>query len=197
MQALHALFLTMGSFLAVNAQSFHLGRCPTPPVQQNFDVAKYMGRWYEIQKLPAVFELGTCNQATYTLMPEGVVKVVNAELLSDGMVHSIEGTARVKNASQPAILEVSFFKGAPSAPYWVLSTDYESYTLVYACTNYLGFFYVDFAWIMSRSRTLQEETVTELRNVLTSNGISVKRMMVSDQTNCAAMTQEGGPVIAE
>ncbi|KAJ8279267.1 hypothetical protein COCON_G00063330 [Conger conger] len=197
MQTFHVLFLTLGYFLVVNAQSFHLGRCPIPPVQQNFDIAKYMGRWYEIQKLPAVFEFGTCNQATYTLLPEGVVKVVNAELLSNGMENSIEGTATVKNSSQPAILEVSFFEGASSAPYWVLSTDYESYTLIYACTNYLGFFYVDFAWIMSRSRTLQEETITELHNLLTSNGIDIKRMTVTDQTGCTAMTQEGVSVTAE
>ncbi|KAJ8397581.1 hypothetical protein AAFF_G00438570 [Aldrovandia affinis] len=188
MQVLHVIFLTLGSFLVVKGQSIHLGRCPTPPVEQNFDLAKYMGIWYEIQKLPAVFEFGKCNQATYTLLPEGVVKVVNAELLCDGIVNDIEGTARMKNASQPAILEVSFFEGAPSAPYWVLSTDYESYTLIYSCTNYLGFIYVDFAWIMSRFRTLPDETIAELRSTLTSNGISVKRMTVTDQTDCAAMT---------
>ncbi|KAG9340082.1 hypothetical protein JZ751_022002 [Albula glossodonta] len=187
MQVLHALLLTLGSFLAVNAQSLHMGRCPVPPVQQNFDVAKYMGTWYEVQKLPAFFELGKCNQATYTLQPDGVVKVVNAELLSDGILNAIEGTARVKNASEPAILEVNFFEGTPGAPYWVVSTDYENYSLIYSCTNYLGFLYVDFAWIMSRARTLPEATVTELLGKLTSSGISVKRMTVTDQTGCEDM----------
>lgn len=40
-----------------------------------------MGTWYEIEKLPAVFERGTCNQATYSLQSDGTVKVHNAELL--------------------------------------------------------------------------------------------------------------------
>ncbi|XP_036376281.1 apolipoprotein D-like [Megalops cyprinoides] len=196
MQVLQALLLTLGSLLAVNGQSFHLGRCPKPPVQLTFDVAKYMGRWYEIEKLPAAFELGKCNQATYTLKPEGVVQVVNAELLSDGIVNEIVGTARVKDPSQPAILEVSFFEGAPSAPYWVLSTDYENYSLVYSCTNYLGFFYVDFAWILSRSRTLAATTVEQLRSTLTYNGISVARMTATDQTGCAALSRSPAPAVA-
>ncbi|KAI4806344.1 hypothetical protein KUCAC02_017173 [Chaenocephalus aceratus] len=69
-----------------------------------------MGTWYEIEKLPALFEKGTCNQATYSLLSDGTVKVLNAELLSNGKMNSIEGVAKVKNSTQPAILDVSFFK---------------------------------------------------------------------------------------
>lgn len=29
-----------GLFGAAEGQAFHLGRCPTPPVQENFDVTK-------------------------------------------------------------------------------------------------------------------------------------------------------------
>ncbi|KAK1884838.1 Apolipoprotein D [Dissostichus eleginoides] len=66
---------------AAEGQSLHFGKCPRPPVQQDFNVAKYMGTWYEIEKLPALFEKGKCNQATYSLLSDGTVKVHNAELL--------------------------------------------------------------------------------------------------------------------
>ena len=42
---------------------------------------QYLGRWYEIAKLPAAFERGKCPQANYSILQEGVIKVVNAELL--------------------------------------------------------------------------------------------------------------------
>ncbi|XP_056290340.1 gamma-glutamyl hydrolase-like isoform X2 [Pseudoliparis swirei] len=168
---------------AAHGQSFHRGRCAQPPVQEDFDVKKYMGTWYEIEKLPAAFEAGRCNQAAYSLRPDGTVRVLNAELLSNGKRNTIEGVARVKNSSQPAILDVSFFKGVPDDPYWVLSTDYQSYALVYSCTDYF-LFHVDFAWILSRTRALTEDAVSRLHDTLSSAGVKVSRLTASNQTGC-------------
>ncbi|XP_043347772.1 apolipoprotein D isoform X1 [Dermochelys coriacea] len=63
-------------------QTFSWGRCPDPPVQENFDVTKYVGKWYEIEKLPASFERGICIKANYSLEENGKIKVINQELLS-------------------------------------------------------------------------------------------------------------------
>ncbi|KAI2667723.1 Apolipoprotein D [Labeo rohita] len=109
MQALQILFLTLLSVLAVSAQSIGSGKCPQPPVQQNFDPTRYTGRWYEIMKFPTPFQLGECCQATYTLS-DGIVLVRNDELLANGTVSFIEGTAKIVDASEPAKLEVSFFE---------------------------------------------------------------------------------------
>lgn len=38
MQALQVLSLTLLSVLVANAQVLHPGRCPVPPVKENFDV---------------------------------------------------------------------------------------------------------------------------------------------------------------
>ncbi|KAM9337149.1 apolipoprotein D-like [Symphorus nematophorus] len=147
-----------------------------------------MGTWYEIEKLPAMFERGKCNQATYSLLDDGTVKVHNAELLSNGKINSIEGVAEVKNSSQPAILDVSFFKGVPDSPYWVLSTDYQSYALVYSCFTHFGLFHVDFAWILARTRTLPEDLISRLHVELTAAGVNINRLTVSNQTGCDVMT---------
>uniref|UniRef100_A0A8C2XDL3 Apolipoprotein D n=1 Tax=Cyclopterus lumpus TaxID=8103 RepID=A0A8C2XDL3_CYCLU len=155
---------------AAHAQSFHPGRCPQPSVQEDFDVTKYMGTWYEIEKLPAVFERGKCNQATYSLRPDGTVKVLNFlvpfQVKSNGKRNTIQGVAKVKDSSKPAILGVSFFKGVADGPYWVLSTDYRSYSLVYSCTDYF-LFHVDFAWILARTRVLTEDVMIDLECCLT------------------------------
>ncbi|EDK97749.1 apolipoprotein D [Mus musculus] len=69
-----------GLFTTAKGQNFHLGKCPSPPVQENFDVKKYLGRWYEIEKIPASFEKGNCIQANYSLMENGNIEVLNKEL---------------------------------------------------------------------------------------------------------------------
>ncbi|XP_076577696.1 apolipoprotein D-like [Chaetodon auriga] len=141
MKAFQVLSVLLLTAAAADAQSFHHGRCPQPSVQEDFNIQKYMGTWYEVEKLPAMFEKGTCNQATYSLLADGTVSVRNAELLSDRTMNSVDGFAKVKNSAQPAILGVSFFKGVPDAPYWVLSTDYlkkHLYVIVQESTSASG-----------------------------------------------------------
>ncbi|KAM5334600.1 apolipoprotein D [Glossophaga mutica] len=173
-----------GLFGAVEGQAFHLGKCPTPPVQENFDVNKYLGRWYEIEKTPVSFEKGRCIQANYSLMENGNIKVVNQELRSDGSVNQIEGEASLINLTEPAKLEVKYFWLMPSAPYWVLATDYENYALTYSCTTIIWLFHVDHVWILGRNPYLPLETVIYLKDILTSNNIDIEEMTITDQVNC-------------
>ena len=72
-------------------------------------------------------------------------------------------------------------------PYWVLATDYDSYSLVYACTKVDEQSYVEFAWIMSRSRSLPADTITELKDKLHFDHIETDTMTVTDQTGCGSM----------
>uniref|UniRef100_UPI0037E9A89D apolipoprotein D-like n=1 Tax=Semicossyphus pulcher TaxID=241346 RepID=UPI0037E9A89D len=190
MNALQVISLTLLSVLAANAQVISPGRCPKPAVQENFDAARYLGKWYDIQRLPHTFQKGECCTATYSLKSPGVVGVLNQELLADGTINAISGSAKAKDASEPAKLQVSFFENSPPAPYWVLSTDYDNYSLVYSCTD-LGVLHVEFAWIMSRQPTMPEETLEELHSTLSSIGVKVDKLLTTNQDAalCSAMNQ--------
>uniref|UniRef100_A0A3Q4BXK7 Apolipoprotein D n=1 Tax=Mola mola TaxID=94237 RepID=A0A3Q4BXK7_MOLML len=165
------------------------GRCPKPAVQEKFDAARYLGTWYDIQKLPHSFQKGQCATATYSLKSPGVVGVLNREL-DDGTIDSISGTAIAKDPSEPAKLDVSFFENSPPAPYWILSTDYDNYSLVYSCSDF-GILHTEFAWIMSRQPTLAEETIEELHSTLSSVGVNVDKLLTANQdpAYCSAMNQ--------
>uniref|UniRef100_A0A3B4A4Y8 Apolipoprotein D n=1 Tax=Periophthalmus magnuspinnatus TaxID=409849 RepID=A0A3B4A4Y8_9GOBI len=163
-------------------------QCPQPAVQKDFDAARYLGTWFDILKIPQSFQKGECSTATYTLQSPGVVGVFNRELLADGTINTISGTATAKDPSEPAKLSVTFFENSPPAPYWVLDTDYSSYSLVYSCTD-LGLLHVDFAWIMSREPTLSPLTVARLTAKLASIGVRVDKLVptVQDEEYCSAM----------
>ncbi|KAG7470453.1 apolipoprotein D-like [Solea senegalensis] len=189
MKTMQVLSLTLLSVLAASAQIFKFGKCPKPDVQANFDATRYIGKWYEIQKLPTTFQKGECGTATYSLKSPGVIGVLNSELLDDGTINSIVGSAKVKNPAEPAKLEVSFDL-SPPGPYWVLSTDYDGHSLVYGCTDF-GLFRMELSWILSREPTLCEETVEHLHSILTSVGVNVDKMVPTNQDTdyCSAMVQ--------
>lgn len=108
MKAAQVISLTLLSVLSAGAQLIKFGICPKPDVQANFDATRvnmkslppflwgkkavhacgkpafslqYIGKWYEIEKLPTTFQKGQCGTATYTAKSPGVIGVLNRELL--------------------------------------------------------------------------------------------------------------------
>ncbi|XP_008274001.1 apolipoprotein D-like [Stegastes partitus] len=189
MKAMQVISLTLLLAVAASAQVFKLGKCPKVAVQANFDATRYIGKWYEIMKLPTTFQKGECGTATYSLKSPGVLGVFNRELLKDGTINSIVGQAKVKDPAEPAKLEVSFFN-TPPGPYWVLSTDYEGHSLVYGCTDF-GLFHMELSWILSREPTLSKDTIEELHSILSSAEVNVQKMVPTnhDETYCRPMNQ--------
>ncbi|XP_040921827.1 apolipoprotein Db isoform X2 [Toxotes jaculatrix] len=143
----------------VSAQTYHWGPCPTPKVQPNFNLQQYLGRWYEIEKLPASFERGKCIEANYAIRKDGTIQVLNSQFYKD-KVRIAEGTAVVQDPREQARLGVSF-------SYYVLRL-----------------FHVDYAWILGRSRFLPPETVRYAKNLLINEGIDLFRMKATDQMGC-------------
>uniref|UniRef100_A0A3Q0R232 Apolipoprotein D n=1 Tax=Amphilophus citrinellus TaxID=61819 RepID=A0A3Q0R232_AMPCI len=166
----------------ISAQTFHWGRCPTPKVQANFSLSQYLGKWYEIEKLPASFARGQCIQANYSLRKDGTIRVLNSQV-EDGVRKFLEGTAVVPHPQEPAKLGVSFSYFTPYGPYWVLETNYTNYTIVYSCTDILRIFHFNYAWILARLPSLPPEMVHYAKQLLTDNGIDISKMTPTYQ-NC-------------
>ncbi|XP_030631619.1 apolipoprotein Da, duplicate 1 [Chanos chanos] len=167
----------------VNAQVPHWGPCPEPATQPAFSLKKFMGRWFEIAKLPAQFEKGRCIETNFTLKMDGTARVVSSEILK-GELRSIEGTAVVEDLKNPAKLGISYSYVLPYSPYWILSTDYETSAVVYSCTDVLRLFHVDFAWILGRTRSLPAATINHAKELFANNNIDVSRMIASRQQGC-------------
>ncbi|KAG9331612.1 hypothetical protein JZ751_018641 [Albula glossodonta] len=182
MKASFALFLPL-LLSFCSAQIPHWGTCPEPPLQPNFVLKKFLGKWYEVAKLPAQFEKGRCIETNFSMKADGTIRVASSEILK-GELRTLEGTGIVEDVKQPAKLGISFSFLAPYSPYWIISTDYDKSALVYSCTDVLRVFHVDFAWILGRTRTLPAETIEKAKEIFTNSNIDITKMIASRQQGC-------------
>ncbi|KAF4528457.1 hypothetical protein B566_EDAN015859 [Ephemera danica] len=185
-------FVSLTTFVVILASSVFaqvpfLGRCPAVTVQRNFVPNNYLGDWFEHKKYFAIFQAGgTCVTAKYTDNGNGVVGVLNRQFNPLTKRYStIMGTAELNNKeSGEAKLSVRFpTVGNFPANYWVLGTDYSSYSVVWSCTDLL-FLNFQFAWVLTRDRNPSQGTLQAADEVLKRNGVSIRAFTETSQTNC-------------
>jgi len=140
---------------------------------EEFDIDRYMGKWYEIYRLPNKFEDGLEDiTANYERTSDGNVIVTNeGRLVEDkSRLKQAKGKAWIPNIKEPSKLKVSFFWPF-SGDYWVLKIDPEySYALVGDPSG-------KYLWILSRERRLDPKIVAELKMYASSLGFSVENMI--------------------
>jgi len=83
----------------------------------------------------------------------------------------------------PAKLKVKFSWWQPGGDYWVLDTDYETFSVVYSCSGF-GFFKMEYAWILSRHRSINNDIRMMLLNNMEAVGINTRPFMISKQSGC-------------
>jgi len=125
---------------------------------QNFDVNRYLGKWYEIARLDHSFERGLNNiSATYTLRDDGGIDVLNRGFdKKKHMWKEARGKAYFIGEKTVGSLKVSFF-GPFYGGYNVIALDHENYSYVMVCgpdRSYL--------WILARERNLDKSIIDRL-----------------------------------
>lgn len=137
------------------------------------DLTRYQGTWLQLAAIPSPFQAECARdvRATYTLLPDGLVRVANRCTRADGTVSAIEGRATVAGPA-PSQLLVSFvqiaggwqFQPPFGADYWVLglSRDYR-WAVVGDPARRSGF-------VLSRTPTLPARDIAAIVAVLLRNG---------------------------
>ena len=121
------------------------------PVKE-FQLNRYLGKWYEIARLDHSFETGLQQvTAEYSLRPDGGVRVLNRGYSPTTQEwRESEGKAYFVNAPSQGYLKVSFF-GPFYGAYVVFELDPDNYQYAFISgpnTSYL--------WLLSRTPTIDE-----------------------------------------
>ena len=137
-----------------------------------FDLNKYLGKWFEIARIKNFFEPDMTNvTALYKLDNNGDIVVVNEGYLG-GIPIQIVGTARTTNVDK--ILEVSFFNNVFS-DYKILFVDDDyQYAVV-------GGKSTDYLWILSRTPQLDKNILTELFKIAKDNKYNINKISLTKQ----------------
>ncbi|XP_033225729.1 lazarillo protein-like [Belonocnema kinseyi] len=169
------------------AQVPSVGRCPDLKVVQNFNVEKYMGKWYEAGRYFVFTEMGgKCATAKYSLNDDGTINVLNSQVHAlTGKSMNIEGIAEWASESGEGKLSISF----PNLPaviqgsLWILDTDYESYAVVFSCQDF-KLFNTKQAWILTRDRVPSEEVLQKAYKTFDASGFSRRFLIRTEQKKC-------------
>jgi len=166
--------------------TYYLGSCPTVEPMTGFDMDKFLGRWYVIQKFSTA---SSCW--TYDFVKEnGTLKIVQGRdhVLLDTIGYDnnyrYTGTLDVPDSKRPAFMRVRFpLSLAGKADYVFFATDYDNYGAIYSCQSLL-FGHRRTASILSRTKTLKPMYVTKVRSKLEAFGVDSHDFSIIDHTDC-------------
>ncbi len=149
------------------------------------DLNRYMGQWYEIAAIPMFFERRCVSSAmaSYKLLPNGLVEVVNSCAEASGKRISSTGRAKVVDSTSNAKLKVTFvnllgWRFWAGGDYWILDLDSDYRVAI------VGHPTRSYAWILSRTTALPLETLRKLEQTLRAKGYDPCRLVT--------MPQDGG-----
>jgi len=140
-------------------------------VIQDFDLEKYLGKWYEIARLDFFWEKNLKNvTAEYSENKDGSVKVKNEGVqIHSGKTKTSIGKAKLAAEPNEGKLKVSFF-----GPF------YSGYHIVQIDTNYQDALVfgdnLDYMWILSRNPSISEERKEAYLAYAKSSGYDVSKL---------------------
>jgi len=138
----------------------------------NFELEKYLGKWYEIARFDFTFEKDLNNTtAEYSLNKDGSVKVVNRgfNYVKNEQEEAV-GKAKFRGGKDVAELKVSFF-GPFYAGYNVIALD-ENYQYALVAGDSL-----DYLWILSRTKIIPEEVKNNYLDIARLGGYDTSRFV--------------------
>ena len=141
----------------------------------NFELNRYLGKWYEIARLDHSFERGLeAVSAEYSLRDDGGIRVINSGRNTDTQANQ-EAEGRAYFVEQPDLgyLKVSFF--GPFFGSYVIFELGENYQYAFIAgntTNYL--------WLLARTPEVSQELVNQFISRATQLGFETSQLILVD-----------------
>lgn len=142
---------------------------PPLDVVPRVEIDRYVGTWYEIASIPVSQQEGcSCTTAEYSVIEEGVLRVVNT-CKKEGETDQAEAKAFVVPNSNNAKLKVQFFWPF-RGDYWVLELDDDYRWAVVGVPSR------KYVWVLSRSPFMDEDTLKLLLERIAAKGFDAAKI---------------------
>jgi apolipoprotein D and lipocalin family protein len=135
---------------------------------QNFELDRYLGRWYEIARLDHSFERGLeAVTANYSLREDGGIRVINSGRdINSGELQQAEGRAYFVDKSNIGHLKVSFF-GPFYGSYVIFELDQIDYQYAFVAGNS-----TDYLWLLARTPAVSEAVLSNFKQKASKYGFN-------------------------
>ena len=140
---------------------------------ENFEVNKYIGKWYEIARLDHSFERGLEQvSAQYSMRDDGGINVINRGFsVADNEWSEADGKAYFVNNPDTGYLKVSFF-GPFYGSYVVFGLDTEAYQHAFVSGPDLSYL-----WLLSRTPEVSDELISHFIKQAKSLGFDTNELI--------------------
>jgi len=144
---------------------------------KDFELDRYLGKWYEIARLDHSFERGLENiTADYSLREDGGVNVKNRGFSPvDNEWSEANGKAYFVNSAEEGYLKVSFF-GPFYGSYIVFELDKEDYQYAFVSGPDLSYL-----WLLSRTPLASREVITDFIEKSKALGFDTGKLILVKQ----------------
>ncbi len=142
----------------------------------DFELGKYLGRWYEIARLDHSFERGlTRVTAEYSMRDDGGVRVLNRGYSEkDGVWKEAEGKAYFVERTDQGYLKVSFW-GPFYGSYVVFELDREGYQYALVCGPNRSYL-----WLLARTPQIEQALKDSLIAKAAASGFETSKLVFVD-----------------
>ncbi|HTK00750.1 MAG TPA: lipocalin family protein [Bordetella sp.] len=148
------------------------------------DLRSYLGKWYEIARLPRFYQRYCVGDsiATYSVRDEHTISIENSCRTKDGDIRTAHGTAEPVVGSNNAKLEVTFLPPF-TADYWIigLAPDY-SWSVVGSPGR-------KSLWILSRTPQLAPADLDKAKSIARTEGYAVGDLIYTPQSEATPVAR--------
>jgi len=132
----------------------------------DFELDRYLGKWYEIARLDHSFERGLSQvTAEYSLKRDGGVSVLNRGFSeAENKWKEVEGKAYFVNTDSEGYLKVSFF-GPFYGSYVVFEVEKEDYQYAFVSGPN-----TDYLWLLARTPSVEPEIIQKFIKMSKARG---------------------------
>jgi len=172
------------------------GSCPAHQTQMPFNPGQFISKsWFQIRRYPSPFEEGTeCSTLDIVSSRSGISFNFRGVNSTDRSLTKAPGKAFFDYGQlSKLILEMpieSWNSSATIFHFWVISTDYKNYALVWSCDALCDEFKREQLWLLSREPTLNDDIWQDIKSRYFTNGpFKLEYMFQVNQDNCPKITK--------